>query len=179
VSFSHKNIRLPATNYVGQHWYFVTICCAERRHIFADSARALRLIEHLGDEAASHQFAVRAYCVMPDHLHALVLGLGPTSDMLALVKMLKQKTAYEFQRAFPRPLWQKKFYDHILRPNDSPAGVAAYIWMNPVRKGFCASPLDYPFSGSFALDWRKIISLVELWIPPWKTKSADLKVAAT
>jgi len=32
---------------------------------------------------------------------------------------------------------------------------------------------------SFRAPRRKIISPAELWIPPWKTESADLKVAAT
>jgi putative transposase len=116
---------------------------------------------------------------MPDHLHALIFGLDSVSDMLVLMKSLKQKTAYEFQRGFRQPLWQKKFYAHILRPKDSPAGVAPYIWMNPVRKGLCKSPLDYPFSGSFAIDWKTIISPSEAWMPPWKPKFADSKLAAT
>jgi len=139
--------------------------------VFAKPEQAVWLIDQLREQSASNQFAVHAYCVMPDHLHALVFGLEPASSMLAFAKILKQKTSYEFRRKFSEPLWQKKFYDHILRPKDSPAAVAVYIWMNPVRKNLCKTPHDYPFSGSFVLeDWRKTFSPKELWQPPWKAR---------
>jgi len=108
---------------------------------------------------------------MPDHLHALVVGLNEKSDLLAFVKNLKQKTALEFRREFGRDLWQKKFYDHILRENDSSVRVAMYIWMNPVRKAICKDPRDYPYSGSFLVDWKKEMRPIEEWVPPWKEES--------
>ena len=169
VSYPHKNIRLPTSHYIGQRFYFITLCCSGHRRVFASPKRAIQLIDELRVQAASNRFAVHAYCVMPDHLHALVFGLEPASNMLRFLKTLKQKTAYEFQRKFNEPLWQKKFYDHILRPKDSPEAVAAYTWMNPARKGLCKTPNDYPFSGSFVFDdWRKTFSPRELWQPPWK-----------
>jgi putative transposase len=169
VLYPHKNIRLPAAHYIGQRFYFATLCCSGRHSAFANRELAVWLIEELRKQAVSNQFAVHAYCVMPDHLHVLVCGVEPTSNMLAFLKKLKQKTSYEFQQRFHQPLWQKKFYDHILRPRDSLHGVATYIWMNPVRKRLCKHPHKYPFSGSFALDdWRKAFSPAELWQPPWK-----------
>ena len=171
MPFPHKNIRLPAEHYRGENWYFVTLCCANRRRVFADSRMAIWLIEQLRQHSRSHSFAVHAYCVMPDHLHALVLGLDISSDLLAFVASLKQKTAYEFHGRFHRVLWQKKFYDHILRPKESPERVAAYIWMNPVRKGICKDVRDYPYSGSFTFNWRKTPRPVQPWVPPWKEKT--------
>src|SRR5258706_4761083 len=143
MAFHRKNIRLPATQYLGQRWHFVTICCESRRHVFANSNNVRRLIEELRRAAFATTFAVFAYCAMPDHFHVLVQGLEANSNLLVFVKSLKQKTAYEFERKFHRDLWQKKFYDHILRPNDSVEAVAAYIWLNPVRKGLCTTAQDY------------------------------------
>jgi putative transposase len=127
------------------------------------------MIEELRQQAASHQFGVYAFCVMPDHLHALVRGLQATSDLLAFMKILKRKTGYEFQSKFRRSLWQKKFHDHILRPKESPEGVAADIWMNPVRKGLCKDAREYPYSGSFLVDWRNVTPPAEPWAPSWKS----------
>ena len=121
-------------------------------------------------DSLTRGFAVFAYCVMPDHFHLLVQGLAASSNLLAFVKTLKQKTAFEFERKFHRDLWQNKFYDHILRPNDSVEAVAAYIWLNPVRKGLCDTAQDYPFSGSFAVDWKQIVPPSEPWLPSWKKK---------
>ena len=77
---------------------------------------------------------------MPDHVHILVEGQESASDLRRFVKALKQRTGFLYQREVHEQLWQKKFYDHILRRNDAPDTVAWYIWMNPVRKGICAQP---------------------------------------
>jgi len=81
---------------------------------------------------------------MPDHFHALVEGLASDSDLLLFVRSFKQSSTRAFSGGNGIPLWQKKFYDHILRAEDSPEAVAWYIWMNPVRKGFCSEPDEYP-----------------------------------
>ncbi len=107
---------------------------------------------------------------MPDHFHALVRGMETTSDLLVFLKRLKQETAYEFQRRFGHTLWQMRFYDHILRPKDSPDRVAAYIWMNPVRQGLCGDPKEYAYSGSFVSDWKGAAQPDEPWAPLWKRK---------
>ena len=171
MQFLHKNIRLPAVKYRGVHWYFVTFCCAARRRVFADSKWASRIVDELRLEAAAYCFDVYAYCVMPDHVYALVKGLDPACDLLAFVKNLKQKTDREFREKFHRDLWQKKFYDRILRKTDSVGRVAGYIWMNPVRRGICTDPREYPYSGSFAVDWKKDYAPAKTWVPPWKEKA--------
>ena len=75
-------------------------------------------------------------------------------------------------------MWQKKFYDHILRHDDLAERVAAYIWANPVRKGICGDALEYPFSGSFVLDWKKLISPVKVWEPLWKADAGARKTTS-
>jgi hypothetical protein len=47
-------------------------------------------------------------------------------------KTFKQKTAYVYQQETGVRLWQKNYYDHVLRANEGSNHVAAYIWMNPV-----------------------------------------------
>jgi putative transposase len=210
MPFRHKNIRLNSPYYMGQRSYFVTFCCEGRRPVFADPGNAAWLIEKLREQAVAFGFAIYAYCVMPDHFHILVNGLEPASDLLSFVKNLKQTTAHEYlvrhdgafgagaktetdsarlnrkaaatQASANRgALWQKKFYDHILRERDSFDGVAGYIWMNPVRQGLCADSRDYAHSGSFVIDWKKIMRPLESWVPKWKAKSTSPveKTAAT
>jgi REP element-mobilizing transposase RayT len=48
------------------------------------------LIKCLKTTADRNLFAVHAYCVMPDHFHALVEGLAPDSDLLLFVRNFKQ-----------------------------------------------------------------------------------------
>jgi len=106
---------------------------------------------------------------MPNHVHLLLEGLEPACDLVQFVKILKQKSGFVHSKNTQERLWQRFFYDHILRPGDHPDAVAWYIWLNPVRAGLCAAPQDYRFSGSFTVDYRKRIAPRELWTPPWKT----------
>lgn len=165
-----KNIRLCSENYFGQRTYFITICCEKRHRFFADSARCARLIEHLRAISTNQYFLVHAYCVMPDHFHVLVEGQNAGSNLLEFVRLLKQRTSFEEKKNSGTQLWQRYFYDHILRPKNSADVIAWYIWLNPVRKGLCAEPEDYPFSGSFTLEWKRRVRPAESWAPPWKKR---------
>jgi len=45
-----------------------------------------------------------------------------------------------------RPLWQKNFYDRIVRQEESLLEMAKYIIHNPVRKGIVSNWETYPYS---------------------------------
>lgn len=113
---------------------------------------------------------------MPDHVHLLLEGLGPACNLVQFVKILKQKSGFTYSKNTGERLWQRFFYDHILRPADHPDAVAWYIWLNPVRAGLCAAPQDYRFSGSLTLDYRERIAprVVDSAV-----ENGHLKVAAT
>jgi putative transposase len=168
MSFRRKNIRLHPIHYQGRWWFFITICCESRNPVFTDSKNALDLISCLKITAERRRFGVHAFCVMPDHFHALFEGIAPESDLLLFVQNFKQASSRKYAKFHGAPLWQKKFYDHILRPKDSPEAVSWYIWMNPVRKGLCTQPTQYLFSGSFTEEWQKKLQPRELWVPTWK-----------
>jgi len=168
--FRRKNIRLPAERYIGRQFYFVTLCFHNRRQFAANPNVANWIIARLRSHAACG-FFIHAYCVMPDHIHILAVGASESSNLVKLVEAFKQETAAEFMRRMNRPLWQFKYYDHILRARDSADRVAWYIWLNPVRKGLCTNPADFPFSGSFTEMGRRLLagsSAAVDWFPPWK-----------
>ena len=173
--FLHKNIRLPAERYLGRGLYFITLCFHNRRRHGANARTAGWLIDELRTHSAACEFLVHAYCVMPDHLHAMAAGASEASNLLKFVANFKQETAAEFAGKTRQPLWQFKFYDHILRGNDSADRVAWYIWANPVRKGLCREPKDYPFLGSFTQIGTRILrgTPSREWIPPWQKRTPE------
>jgi putative transposase len=176
--FHRKNIRLPAENYRGRRLYFVTLCFHNRHPLGTNPRIARWIIASLQKHAAACEFFIHAYCVMPDHMHVLAAAASDRSNLVKFVESFKQETAIGFGRRVHRPLWQFKYYDRILRGADSADRVAWYIWLNPVRKGLCRKPTDYPFLGSFTeLGARLLkVSTAAEWTPPWK--SAALKTAA-
>jgi putative transposase len=168
MHFRRKNIRLHPIHYRGTRQFFITLCSESRSPVFSDSKIAQALIDCLKDTSERCRFGVQAFCVMPDHFHALVEGIAPDSDLLLFVRNFKQASSREYSKGGGATLWQKKFYDHILRTKDSPEAVAWYIWMNPVRKGLCSRPTQYPYSGSFTEQWENKAQQYELWVPTWK-----------
>lgn len=167
-AFRRKRIRLETVRYQGRQIYFVTICSNGRRRILTDSAVAERLIHVLREQSTAHLFDVYAYCVMPDHLHLLVMGLSETSDLFRFIRVFKGNTAADLRKQGIRNLWQNRFFDHILRPGESPEAVAWYIFQNPVRAGLVGSAADWPHSGSRAFDLRNFTAPMQSFIPPWK-----------
>jgi putative transposase len=169
--YLHKNIRLSRVNYVGRQLYFVTLCCFGRRPVFSSSTACRWLLQIIRSESVARGFAIHAYCVMPDHLHFLAEGLLPSSDLAKFVMTLKIKTSRAYSRKTSRPLWQKKFFDHILRADEQVEPVAFYIWMNPVWKGLSRTIGEYPFAGSFTQMAARIPPSLPLWNPPWASKT--------
>lgn len=163
-----KTIRLPRSFYKGSNWFFVTICCYQHRSYFSNVRKAVWMEEQIRSQAAGHRFFLHAWCIMPDHVHLLIKGADGSSDLLAFVVLLKQTTAHEAVQRFGVRLWQRSFYDHRVLRDASVGHVAAYIWMNPVRKGLCKDASEYPFSGSATVPWRKEVHASDPWIPPWK-----------
>lgn len=47
----------------------------------------------------------------------------------------------------PGPHWQKDFFDHVLRNQESLAEKWLYARQNPVRAGFVSDPDDWPYQG--------------------------------
>ena len=105
---------------------------------------------------------------MPDHVHLLVEAVTVNSNLAPFVKAFKQVTGFEFERRTGKQLWQRSYYDHVLRPKDDPDSVAWYIWSNPVRAGLCAEVKEYRFAGSFTGLWPPEARPDSIWAPPKK-----------
>ena len=97
---------------------------------------------------------------MPDHVHALLEGLTDQSDFRRCAKMAKQRCGATYALTSETPLWQKGYYEHVLRDEEDSKEIAFYIIANPVRAGLVQSPDDYPFSGSDAWTIRELIEWV-------------------
>ena len=163
-----KNVRLDVSNYVGFQFYFVTLCCFRRETIFLDPAVCQEILGILRAECAARGFAAHAYCAMPDHLHFLCQGLQGESDFRRLMTSFRIKSSRSFAASHGRALWQRSYYEHILRRREDPKSVAWYIWMNPVRKKLVGKVEEYPFAGSFTT-WKMPRSWSgEDWRPPGK-----------
>lgn len=98
------------------------------------------------------------YCFMPDHLHIVLRGQSPDSDLWKAIVDFKQRTGYWFGKNQPQIKWQKDFYDHILRKAEHMGDVFAYLMANPVVKGTASDWQEYPYKGAIGLDFNDIVN---------------------
>ena len=147
--------RLRNFDYVGSYAYFVTCVTEQRKPYFKDEAIVGKLLHVLEETSGQFGFGAYAYCFMPDHLHLLLTG-EESSSLVKFMALFKQRTGFAFRKAHGLRLWQKSYYNHILRQEEALNDVAMYIFENPVRKGLVADYQDYPFYGSFVFDAREL-----------------------
>ncbi len=164
----HPRHRLPHPYYLGPRNCFLTICTGQRRKLLTDPRLVKLLTSELTRQFRSHGFSIFAYCFMPDHCHVLAASLTETSDLAKAVRAFKGVSAARARSLGIRNLWQRDYYDHILRSSESFHSVAAYIFENPVRAGLVKNPHDWPFSGSFVFDWKNLALPVPSFTPKWK-----------
>ena len=85
---------------------------------------------------------------MPDHIH-LFAGFDPESiSISAWVKSLKNAISKVLTNAtFDGPHWQKGFFDHVIRSQESYEQKWLYVRENPVRARLVEAAEDWPYAG--------------------------------
>ncbi len=166
--FRRKPNRLPQPWYRGQRFYFLTLCTRQGKKVFTDGTLVHALLDLLREKCLAHCFGLYEYCFMPDHSHLILVG-GDNSAQLPVVIRAIKGAAASWARALGAPnLWQKGFYDHVIRAGEGVDRVAWYILMNPVRAGLVEHFNEWPFSGSLVFDWKKLAAPPKPFVPPWK-----------
>jgi putative transposase len=140
---------------------FLTLVTAGRKNVFEDPARANTALAILREVKSLHPFKMKAWVVMPDHLHLLIHVIDGRFDRI--VHSFKRNLSLEFHRLkmWQGEIWQNRFYDHVIRDDVDLANHVDYIHYNPVHHGFACRPADYPFSsfhhhaqkGRYPVDW--------------------------
>lgn len=140
--------RVPGFEYRGPYRYFLTFCTHGRHEAFRDPTTVAAVMSHIRRTARAMQFALLAYCLMPDHAHLLVEGAAPDADLRSFVRRAKQTSGQSYARRTGRRLRQEGYYDRVLRADDDAGAIARYILGNPVRAGLVRMPAGYPHLGS-------------------------------
>lgn len=118
--------------------FLLTICAKNRRSKpLATEGVSARLIEAARHYHAEGKWWMHAVVVMPDHLH-MVASFG--GEMTTIVPAWKRWTARE-----TGVVWQKGFFEHRIRHDESLREKMDYVLMNPVRAGLVEDWQDWEF----------------------------------
>jgi putative transposase len=127
--------------------YFVTFCSHRRSKVLATNSVDAGFLEFGSRAHAIHNVAVGRYVIMPDHLHLFVCG-PDDFELGRWVGALKQHLAKAVGSTQPsRTIWQRGFFDHVLRSNESYGQKWSYVRENPVRAGLVEKAEDWPYQG--------------------------------
>ena len=138
-----NSLRLNGFDYASKRFYFVTLVTVQRRKVFLEPDIAQATLSCLAKLREDMHFRVYSYCLMPDHFHA-ILGLADSGKTLAEVcGAFKSLSTREYWRWHEGKLWQRQFFDHIIRNETDLNETLEYIELNPGREGL----LDWPYVG--------------------------------
>jgi putative transposase len=150
--------------------FFFTVALADR-----SSDALVRCVDLLRGIYASVQkarpFKTIAICVLPDHLHAIWSLPADDADFAARWSVIKGG----FSRSLPvapsrssskvvrreKGIWQRRYWEHVIRDDTDMARHIDYIHFNPVKHGLVSRVHDWPHSsfhryverGILPIDW--------------------------
>jgi putative transposase len=111
-------------------------------------AFALEAIQCLKQLREKYRLKVFAYCVMPEHIHLLLAPGNNKVSISRIIQGFKSMTTRLYNlNGRHEKLWQRYFYDHIVRREEDLNHVALYILENPVRKGLARRWEEWPYCG--------------------------------
>ena len=143
-----KKIRLPENVYIIKNQpCSITTCTKDKKNIFANKPFADFCIDTLKDLSERNRIRLYAYCFMPDHIHFIISVQGDKSIIDFIRKFKSITTVKSRQFGLEGTLYQKRFYDHFIREDESLNKTIMYVLNNPVRKGFVEKWEDFPYSG--------------------------------
>ena len=120
--------------------FFVTVCCEPRgKNQLCHSSIARGIFDSVEFRNQNGVWYAHLVCLMPDHLHALI--------SFPYERPMKQITS-DWKRFLATKLkieWQRDFFDHRLRKEESYREKADYILANPVRAGLITHPEEWPY----------------------------------
>ena len=143
---SARPVRKPPNHSVHFHGrfgatYFVTICCQRRgTNQLCTNAVANVLFETARRYHASQRWYLKLLLLMPDHLHMLI-GVPGDAKLSNLIRDFKRLTV-----RIANVAWQRNFFDHRLRHDESESEKVAYTRANPVRAGLIGPSDHWPFA---------------------------------
>jgi putative transposase len=153
----------------GGCWFFTVNLLERQNSLLVDQIASLRpAVSHTRDRLP---FTIDAFVVLPDHLHAVWTLPPGDADFSTRRRLIKSR----FARSLPkrewlspvraarheRGVWQRRFWEHLIRDEADYARHVEYCYINPVKHGLVNRVAEWPHSsfhrdvraGMFPSDW--------------------------
>jgi REP-associated tyrosine transposase len=153
----------------GGCWFFTVNLLNRQSSLLVDEIEALR--EATRTTRRRYPFHIDAVVVLPDHIHAVWTLPSDDADFSTRWRLIKSRFARSIpkrERLSPvrqargeRGIWQRRFWEHLVRNEADYARHVEYCYINPIKHGLVARVRDWPHSsfqrdvsaGIFPEDW--------------------------
>lgn len=144
--------------------YFFTIVLQDRSKDWL--VRYIKLLREAFKETQKrYPFETIAICILPEHIHWIMKLPENDADYAIRIRLLKTLFSRKLPRFCRNPnksqyqrgdlgIWQRRFWEHLIRDERDLVKHCDYIYYNPVKHGYVQSVKDWPFS-SFHHDVKK------------------------
>jgi len=142
-----KSLRIPNYDYRQNGVYFITICTRKRRQCLSQVVGA---DAHIGPHTALTEWGnivethllkipgLDTYVIMPNHVHLIVRiesgdgpmwASAPTQSVSTRIRSFKTLVSKQIGQS----IWQRSFYDHVIRDEGDYLHIWQYIDSNPAK----------------------------------------------
>ena len=158
-----RSIRLRHYDYTKPGAYFVTICIQNQECLLGHIADGQIILSDMGlmVESVWNELPQRytgidtdAFTIMPNHIHGIITIVGaalalppnpavhkkgaasgaPTlGDMIRVFKSISAIRVNHLLPHYGQPLWQRNYYEHIIRNEEELNRIREYIQNNPLN----------------------------------------------
>ncbi|MDR3573923.1 MAG: transposase [Anaerolineaceae bacterium] len=153
--------------------FFFTVVSYRRRPIFSSPQAVEVLRSAFRSTIHKMPFTVVASVILPDHMHFIWTLPAESSDYSTRWKLIKgeftrhwcakeieSESASRVQKG-EKDVWQRRFWEHLIRDEIDLTRHVEYIHYNPVKHGFVNSPCAWKYSsfmtfvreGVYPIDW--------------------------
>ncbi len=144
---NRRSVRLTGHDYGQAGFYFVTICAADKRCIFGRVERDRVQLSAIGEiidrcltNIPMHMPGVNidTYVIMPNHIHAIIQIVEPNAptSLSSIIGSFKSASTKAVHRNLDAPalmVWQRGFFEHIIRTEKALFQIRQYIVDNPIQ----------------------------------------------
>ena len=146
---------------------FITTVCYRRKQLLKSDVDRELLLSVMREIKSSKPFSMIAYVILDDHFHWIIKPSN-THNFSQIMQSVKLRFVHRFKKhrgiEANLSLWQRRFWDHVIRNRKDLNRHIDYVHYNPVKHGYVARPFDYEWSsfkthvdiGNYQPDWAGI-----------------------
>jgi putative transposase len=151
--------------------YFFTLSLLRRQSNDLLTRHIERLREAVRKVRSRYPFDIHGWVVLPDHLHCVIQLPDGDTDFTLRLRLIKAGFSKSIprtewlsavrQRRGERGIWQRRFWEHLIKDEADYRAHMDYVHINPMKHGLVKRVADWPYStfhrlvvdGIYPVDW--------------------------